>query len=87
MTSRSARPIYDLKNGGHNVPRKYPEGQIRTPWCTEAGINDLPQDRKTRTMNTMNASLMMDKVGALLINAALLAALPTALVAILLQAF
>ena len=34
-------------------------------------------------MNTMNASLMMDKVGALLINAAL----PTALVAILVQAF
>ena len=27
-------------------------------------------------MNTMNASLMMDKVAAVLINAALLAALP-----------
>ena len=38
-------------------------------------------------MNTMNASLMMDKVAAVLINAALLAALPTALVAILVQAF
>ncbi len=38
-------------------------------------------------MNTMNASLMLDKVGALLVNAALLAALPTALVAILVQAF
>jgi hypothetical protein len=38
-------------------------------------------------MNTLNASLMMDKVGALLVNAALLAALPTALVAILVQAF
>ena len=37
-------------------------------------------------MHTMNASLMMDKVGALLINAALLAALPTALVAVLFQA-
>ena len=87
MTSSTARPIYDLKNGGHNVPRKHPEGQIRTPWRTEAGINDPPQDRRNRTMNTMNASLMMDKVGALLINAALLAALPTALVAILVQAF
>ena len=38
-------------------------------------------------MNTMNASLFMDKIGAVLGNAALLAALPTALVAILIQAF
>lgn len=38
-------------------------------------------------MNTLNASMMMDKVGAVLVNAALLAALPTALVAILVQAF
>jgi hypothetical protein len=38
-------------------------------------------------MNTMNASLMMDKIGAVLVNGALLAALPTALVAILVQAF
>ena len=38
-------------------------------------------------MNTMNASLFMDKVGSLLINAALLAALPTAAIAILTQAF
>lgn len=38
-------------------------------------------------MNTMNASLFMDKLGAVLINAALLAALPTAMVAILAQAF
>jgi hypothetical protein len=38
-------------------------------------------------MNTLNASLMLDKVGTMLVNAALLAALPTALVAILVQAF
>jgi hypothetical protein len=50
-------------------------------------INDPLQDRKNSTMNTMNASLMMDKVGTLLVNAALLAALPTAMVAILIQAF
>lgn len=37
-------------------------------------------------MNTMNASLWMDKVGTALVNAAMLAALPTALVAILIQA-
>jgi hypothetical protein len=46
-----------------------------------------PQDRKKRTMNTLNASLMLDKVGTVLVNAALLAALPTALVAILVQSF
>jgi hypothetical protein len=38
-------------------------------------------------MNTMKASLFMDKVGNVLVNAALLAAFPTALVAILVQAF
>lgn len=38
-------------------------------------------------MHTMNVSMMMDKVGTVVINAALLAALPTALVAILVQSF
>jgi len=38
-------------------------------------------------MNTMNASLFMDKLGTVLVNAAMLAALPTAMVAILVQAF
>jgi len=38
-------------------------------------------------MNTMNASLFMDKLGTVLVNAAMLAALPTAMVAILIQAF
>ncbi len=38
-------------------------------------------------MHTMNVSMMMDKVGTVLVNAALLAALPTALVAILVQSF
>ena len=38
-------------------------------------------------MNTMNASLFMDKVGQVLVNAALLAALPVAMVAILAQSF
>lgn len=45
------------------------------------------QNVRRKTMNTMNASLFLDKVGAVFINAALLAALPTALVAILVQAF
>ena len=38
-------------------------------------------------MNTMNASLFMARLGAILVNAALLAALPVAAVAILVQAF
>ena len=38
-------------------------------------------------MNTMNASLFMDKLGTVLVNAAMLAALPTAMVAILVQSF
>ena len=38
-------------------------------------------------MNTMNASLFMDRVGNLLVHAAMLAALPTAMVAILVQSF
>ena len=38
-------------------------------------------------MNTMNASLFMDKLGNVLVNAAMLAALPTAMVAILVQSF
>ena len=38
-------------------------------------------------MHTMNASLWMDKVGTALVNIALLAALPTAMVTILVQAF
>ncbi|CAN5223029.1 hypothetical protein BH10PSE1_BH10PSE1_12010 [soil metagenome] len=38
-------------------------------------------------MNTMNASLFMDRVGNVLVNVALLAALPIALVAILVQSF
>jgi hypothetical protein len=38
-------------------------------------------------MNTMKASLWMDKVATTLINAALLAALPIAVVAILVQGF
>jgi hypothetical protein len=37
-------------------------------------------------MTTLNASLMLDKVGSLLVQVAMLAALPTALVAILVQA-
>ena len=38
-------------------------------------------------MHTMNTSMWLDKVGAAFVNTVLIAALPTALVAILIQAF
>jgi len=38
-------------------------------------------------MHTMNTSMWLDKVGAAFVNTVLLAAFPTALVAILAQAF
>lgn len=38
-------------------------------------------------MQTMNASVWMEKVGMTLINAVLVAGIPTALVAILIQSF
>jgi hypothetical protein len=38
-------------------------------------------------MSTLKVSLMMDRAGSLLVNIAMLAALPTAMVAILVQAF
>jgi hypothetical protein len=38
-------------------------------------------------MHTMNTSMWLDKVGAAFVNTVMIAALPTALVAILIQAF
>jgi len=38
-------------------------------------------------MQTMNASVWMEKVGMTLVNAVLVAGIPTALVAILIQSF
>jgi hypothetical protein len=38
-------------------------------------------------MHTMNTSLMLDKLGAAFLNTVLLAALPTALIATLIQSF
>jgi hypothetical protein len=38
-------------------------------------------------MHTMNVSMWLDKVGSAFVNTVLIAAVPTALVAILVQAF
>ena len=46
----------------------------------------LTQDQERTTMNTMNTSYFIEKVGHGILNACLLAALPTALVTTLLQA-
>ena len=50
------------------------------------GENIPSQDQQRTTMNTMNASIFIEKVGHGILNAFLLAALPTALVATLVQA-
>ncbi len=47
----------------------------------------LAQDQRRKTMNTMNASYFIEKVGHGILNTFLLAALPTALVATLIQSF
>lgn len=50
-------------------------------------MTHLNQESRRNTMHAMNTSMWVEKVGHAILNAALLAALPTALVAILLQAF
>ena len=46
----------------------------------------LRKKRRT-TMQTMNASIWMEKIGMTLINAVLLAGIPSAVVAVLIQSF
>jgi hypothetical protein len=45
------------------------------------------QSQRRTTMNTMNVSFFIEKVGHGILNTFLLAALPTALVATLIQSF
>jgi len=49
-------------------------------------MTNLTQEKRRKTMHAMSATQFAEKVGYAVINGALLAALPTALVAILLQA-
>ncbi len=52
----------------------------------QTGVEIAPATRKRRnTMDSMNASYFIEKVGHGILNAFLLAALPTALVATLIQ--
>jgi hypothetical protein len=79
MFSRTeATTFHDLAETSKSNPGGRKSGQQMT----------RTQDRKRiEMMSTFKVSLMMDKVGTLIVNAALLAALPTALVSILVQAF
>ena len=75
------------QDGGRTVLEVSGNGML-LPATNQRGAKMTPhQDQRRTTMDTMNASLFIDKVGAVIINTALLAALPTALVAILVQAF
>ena len=49
--------------------------------------NPFVQNQRISTMNTMNVSLFIEKIGHGILNTFLLAALPTALVATLIQSF
>lgn len=54
----------------------------------ERGVKtSLTQDQRRTTMNTMNASYFVEKVGHGVLNAFLLAAMPTAFIATLVQFF
>jgi hypothetical protein len=49
--------------------------------------NPFDQNQRRTTMSTMNLSFFIEKVGHGILNTFLLAALPTALVATLIQSF
>jgi hypothetical protein len=49
--------------------------------------NSFDQNQRRTTMSTMNLSFFIEKVGHGILNTFLLAALPTALVATLIQSF
>ena len=49
--------------------------------------NPFVHNQRRTTMNTMNVSFFIEKVGHGILNTFLLAALPTALVATLIQSF
>ena len=65
-----------------------PKPAISMQRTNKRGVKtSLAQDQRRKTMNTMNASYFIEKVGHGILNAFLLAALPTALVATLIQSF
>ena len=67
-------------------PERAKDGKIDAATQRTRGENIPHSGSKRTTMNTMNASLFLEKVGHGVLNAFLLAALPTALIATLAQA-
>ena len=65
-----------------------PKSAISMQRNNKRGVKtSLAQDQRRTTMNTMNAAYFIEKVGHGILNASLLAALPTALITTLIQAF
>ena len=68
-------------------PERAETGKIDAAEQHKEGENILTQDQRRTTMNTMNASYFIEKIGHGILNAFLLAALPIALFTTLVQAF
>lgn len=67
-------------------PERAEVGKIDAAEQSMRGENILHSGQRRTTMHSMNASYFIEKVGHGILNAFLLAALPTALVATLVQA-
>lgn len=68
-------------------PDRADTGKIDAAEQHNEGENILTQVQRRTTMNTMSATNFIEKVGHGILNTFLLAALPTALVATLVQSF
>jgi len=75
-------PIFNLKNGGRTVQTKRKQRNVHP--ATPQKRTKIVQQRRD-TMQAMKTSIWMDRVGHAFFNALLLAALPTAAVALIIQ--
>lgn len=74
--------IFNLKNGGRTVQTKRTKRNVHP--ATYQKRTKIVQQRRD-TMQAMKTSIWMDRVGHGFFNAMLLAALPTAAVALIIQ--
>ena len=82
MLFDGARRIFNLKNGGRTVQTKRERRNVHS--ATTLKRTKIVQQRRD-TMQAMKTSIWMDRVGHGFFNAMLLAALPTAAVALIIQ--
>lgn len=75
-------PIFNLKNGGRTVRTRRERRKIHP--ATQQKRTKIVQSRRD-TMQAMKTSIWMDRVGHGFFNALLLAALPTAAIAMVVQ--